>query len=97
MTPAACFREEVEIMKIWFLSHNCITNVGGSSGGHRRRTMDGGQPQGYGISSPQVSFKILVEYLNIHVKDEEISVAHIVSQRIQQMNPGQDPDPHRLL
>ena len=28
-TPADCFREEVQNMKIWFSSHNFVTYVGG--------------------------------------------------------------------
>ena len=39
----------------------------------------------------------LAKDLNIHVKDEEISVAHIVPRRIQPTNPGQAPQPPPLL
>ena len=28
MSPAGCFREEIENMKIWFLSHNFMTHLG---------------------------------------------------------------------
>ena len=28
MPSAGCFTEEIKNMKIWFLSHNCMTNVG---------------------------------------------------------------------
>ena len=31
MLPASCFREEVEKVKIWFLSHNFMTDVGGAT------------------------------------------------------------------
>ena len=29
--PAGCFREEVENVKIWFSSHNFMTDVGGAT------------------------------------------------------------------
>ena len=31
MPPAGCFREEVENVKIWFSSHNFMTDVGGAT------------------------------------------------------------------
>ena len=30
MPPAGCFREEVKNLKIWFSSHNFMTDVGGT-------------------------------------------------------------------
>ena len=39
----------------------------------------------------------LAKDLNIHVKDEEISVAHIVPRRIQPTNPGQAPQPPPII
>ena len=29
--PAGCFREEVKNVKIWFLSHKFMTDVGGAT------------------------------------------------------------------
>ena len=31
MPPAGCFREEVKNLKIWFSSHNFMTDVGGTT------------------------------------------------------------------